>query len=278
VFVPAGTILTGNSGVQIATDADANIPAESGSIPPTLGQTTVPAHAVTPGSKGNIPLGDINQGCCATAIKVVNTTPFSGGRDERSFQTVAKSDIINATAPLQTALNQSVQGVLQGQLKTSEALVTPSCTTTTATDHHTGDEATQVKVTVSETCSAVGVNQDALQAKVTQLLNMQAIKKLGSGYSMLESPQISIIHATVYHIPPTVSLSFKAQSAWIYAVSEPEQRHIKQLIAGKSKDEAARVLASLPGIESVSMQSSGVGDDTRLPKYTANIRLTIIYV
>ena len=44
-----------------------------------------------------------------------------------------------------------------------------------------GDEATQVQVTVSETCSAVAYNSQELTATATELLTTQALKKLGSG-------------------------------------------------------------------------------------------------
>src|SRR5258708_26157208 len=70
VTVPAGTTLTASDGIQVITDQDAPIPPESQTITPTLGQATVLAHAVTPGSKGNIPTGDINQSCCAVSILV----------------------------------------------------------------------------------------------------------------------------------------------------------------------------------------------------------------
>lgn len=273
VFVPAGTILTGSSGVQIVIDQDANISAAN---PPTWGITTVPAHAVSKGSRGNISAYDINQGCC-NGVKAVNQASFSGGQDERNFQSVAKSDIESAAAPLKSDLAASLQGALEGQLKQGEELQSLPCNPSVTSDHAVGQEATEVKVTMSETCSGIAYNNQELTNKVTQLLTGQAVKKLGSGYSMLESPQVSIIQAAVSHIPPTVSLSFQAQSAWVYAVSESEQKHIKNIIAGKSKDEAISLLASLPGIESVSMQSSGVGDDTMMPKHIANIRLAIIY-
>jgi hypothetical protein len=47
------------------------------------------------------------------------------------------------------------------------------------------------------------------------------------------------------------------------------------LLAGKPKDKALELLASLPGIERVSIQSSGFGDDTRIPKEGAHIHLLI---
>ena len=274
VTVPAGTTLTGNSGEQIVTDQDANIPAESQAIPPTLGQATVPAHAVTPGSRGNIAVGDINQPCCTTAIKAINTTSFIGGQDERNFQTVAPSDITNTAAPLKTTLDQSMQDTLTGQLKSGEALGSPHCTPAITADHQAGQEATQVKVTVSETCSAVAYTSQELTSKVTQLLTSQVTKKLGAGYSLLENPQITVTGTTTAR---QVTLSFTSVSTWVYALSSAQQQHIKAIIAGKNTQKALRLLLALPGIESASLQWSGFGDATRIPKNLNTIHLMIFY-
>jgi len=267
VFVPAGTILMGNDGVQIITDQDAHIPAAN---PPTWGITTVLAHTIHTGSRGNIASYDINQGCCA-GVKAVNSTSFSGGEDEHNFQTVAKNDIDNAATPLKATLNQGVSSVLRGQVKATEALATPSCTTNTTASNRPGEEAATVKVTVSETCSAVAYNQDVLQTKVTDLLNRQALKQLGNSYKLLDTVQVSISQATANHTN-LVFLTFHAQSTWAYALSKPAQEHIKQLIAGKTKQAALHILASQPGIESV---STPWGDDTKLPKNISYIHLLI---
>jgi len=276
VTIPAGTILTGNDGIQIATDQDSTLPGvDTSANPPILGQATVAAQATSTGSRGDIAAYDINQACCATSVFAKNTTPFHGGQDERTFQTVAKSDIANTAAPLKAALNQSVQGALQGQLKTNEDLVTPSCTTTTTADHQAGEEATTVKVSVNETCSAVAYDQDALQAKVIDLLNRQAEKKLGAGYSLLGYPTITVTQASSQNSKAV--LSFSSQSIWVYALSSKEQKHLKNMIAGKTKEKAMQLLASLPGIESISIHSSGFGDDTKLPKDISHIRILVIY-
>ncbi len=275
VFVPAGTSLTATDGVQIITNADANIPAaDLTANPPVIGQVSVPAHAVNPGSRGNIQAYDINEPCCSSVV-AKNLNSFIGGQDERNFQTVAPSDITNAASPLQATLDQSMQGALSGQLKSGEALVFPHCTPTTTSDHRPGEEATIVKVTVSETCSAVAVNQETLRAKVTQLLTTQARKQLGSGYSMLDTPQVTVTQARIHE--NKVVLSFNAQSTWIYALSSAEQNHIKKIIAGKNKQQAMQLLSTLPGIESVSMQSSGFGDDSRIPKDISHIHLLIFF-
>jgi hypothetical protein len=270
VFVPAGTVLTGADGVQAITDADATIPAGN---PPTYGQATVSAHAGNAGSSGNMAAFDINQTCCAASVLVKNTAPFQGGQDERDFQTVTRNDISQTAAPLKTNLAESVQGALQGQLKRGEQLQTLPCSTIVTSDHQPGQEATAVTVTASETCSALAYNGQELTDKVTQLLNRQAIKQLGAGYSLLEPPQITVTGAISAR---QATLSSRAVSRWAYAISSGEERHIKAVIAGKNTQEATRLLLSLPGTLSAAIQWSGFGDAARLPKNTRYIRISIV--
>ena len=148
------------------------------------------------------------------------------------------------------------------------------CSPTITADHQIGQEATAVKVTVSETCSGITYNDQELTSKVTQLLTSQAVKKLGSGYSMLENPQITVTSAIT---SKPVTLSFRSASTWVYALTTQEQQHIKKIIAGKYKQNALQLLYSLPGIKSVSLQFSGFGDDTKLPKDISHIHMLIIY-
>jgi len=272
VTIPAGTALTGASGIEIVTDQDATIPAESQTIPPTLGQTTVSAHALVPGAKGNIPTGDINQQCCAPSLLAQNTSAFHGGQDERSFQTVAKSDIDSSANQLKTTLVQSIQGAFQGQLQPQEHLHLLPCTTTVRSDHRIGAEATQVNVTMSLTCSAVAYNTDWLQAQATALLSHQVLQQLGTGYSVLGNPQVTVTQAILTHTTPTLVIS--CQGIWIYELSATAQQRIKRAIAGKTKQDALRLLLSLPGIERAFI---AWGDDTKLPTDTHNIHVVLMY-
>jgi hypothetical protein len=162
VTIAAGTMLTGANGIQVITDQDVTIPAAN---PPRFGQGSISAHAVSPGIQGNIPAYAINQACCAVSVLAKNTTPFHGGQDERNFQTVAKSDIAATAATLKTTLSQSVPGAFQGQLKPNEQLYILPCSPTVTADHQAGQEATLVKVTVSQSCSAVAYNSQELEKK-----------------------------------------------------------------------------------------------------------------
>jgi hypothetical protein len=271
VPVAAGTLLTGSSGVQIVTDQDAYIPAESQTIPPTLGQTTISAHALILGTKGNIPTGDINQGCCAPSVLAQNPASFHGGQDERDFQTVAKADIASVATPLKTAVMQSMQGAFYSQLAPREQLQLLPCTPTQTSDHQPGQEAREVKISVSETCSAVAYNNDALIAKATELLSHQALQHLGTGYSLFGIVQVSITQATATRTTPTVI--FTCQGTWVYGISQQTQQHIKQLIAGKSKQVALKLLLSLPGVENASIEGY---DTTKLPKNITSIHFNIV--
>jgi hypothetical protein len=274
VTVPAGTMITASNGVQIITDQDARIPAlDPAANPPTVGQRAVSAHAINPGGRGNIPAFDISQPCCSASIIAKNVTPFAGGQDTRDFQTVSKVDISAIATSLNTTLAESMHGALQAQLRQGEAMQPFPCTPTLSADRHIGQEATEVKVTVSETCSAAAYNTDALVSKATDLLTHQATQQLGTGYSLISTVQVTITQVTVTHALPTFIVS--CQGTWVYAISHKEQQHILHLIQGTTYQQAMRILYTLPGVERVSLQFD---KNTKLPKDSCYIHLTIFYL
>ncbi len=266
--VAAGTILTGSSGIQIVTTENAAIPPGN---PPTYGQATVSAHALHPGTRGNIPPGDIHQACCANAVLAKNTTPFHGGQDERNFQTVTKQDIATGAATLKPAVAQSMQAAFQTHLHQAEELFVFPCAPTVRADHQPGAEAGQVTVTVSETCSTVAYDKDALQAKATDLVSHQARQQLGTGYSLVGNVQVTVNQAQVSHAIPT--LVFSCQGTWVYALSQEAQQQLKQRIAGKPKQEALTLLLLWPGIQSASIRWD---EQTKLPNDLNAIHLVIL--
>jgi hypothetical protein len=272
-FIAPGTILTGAGGMQVITDQEAAIPAAN---PPVFGQVTVAAHARSQGVQGNIPAYDINQACCSNAVLAKNTQSFTGGLDERTYQTVAQADISNIATTLKTTLAQSLQGALQGQLKPHEQLFLLPCPPTITSDHQIGQEATHVTVTVSERCSAVAYNREELEWKATALLANQAAATAGAAYSLFGTVHVSNIQATTTHTAaPRVFLSFRAFGTWIYGLSHPAQQQMKNLIAGKTKQQALHLLASRTGVAHAAISW---GDDTRLPKDSSSIRITLIVV
>ena len=272
-FVASGTVYTGNDGVEIVTTQDATIP--EGNPSSGYGTATVTAQAVEAGRKGNIQAGDvsitINNGL------LVRNNQFHNGQDERTYTTVTQNDIHSISTMLTTSLTQSMQGALQGQLTPNEQLSILPCTPQVTSDHPIGAETIQVKVTVSQTCSAVAYNQTELIAKAAAFLATQARQKAGAGYSLFGNVQASVREASVTSTThPLAFLSFHASGTWVYGLTHTAQEQIKHLIAGKHTQEARHLLASLPGVEQVSIRLTGFGDDTRLPKQSKDIHFAII--
>ncbi len=264
--VAIGTVLTGGDGIAITTDETATIPPAN---PPSLGETSITAHAIQPGSSGNIQAGEINT-TLSTGLFVKNTSDFSGGRNARDFTYVKSTDIQQATSAISPQLSQSIQAALTSQLQPGEALVSPTCATTESADHQPEDEALTVKVTVSQTCgSAVAYNKDALQTQATALLTHQARKLLGAGYRLFGSVQVTVMQTA--HTPYPLVLSLSSQGVWVYQINETS---MKNLVAGKPRSEAIQLLLGLPGIQRISI--AGISDNAPLPDDTTHIHLLII--
>ena len=143
------------SGVQVAIDEDANVPAADSYGFPSV---TVRAHAVEPGAAGNIAAGDVYTSPNKdpdTHVTVTNEAAFTGGQDAQSYTFVQKSDIDGASTSLQNSTQQSAINDIQQQLQPNEHLVDdPQCTSIVSSDHNTGDRVSLVNVTVITTCRA----------------------------------------------------------------------------------------------------------------------------
>ncbi len=261
--VAIGTVLTGQDGISVATDQAVTIPPAN---PPSLGETSVTAHAVNAGSSGNIQAGDINT-TLATGLFAKNTAPFSGGRDERNFTFVKSSDIQQAISALTPKLLQSEQAALTTQLQQQEQLVSPTCKPTTTSNHQPGDEAIEVQVTVSESCSAVAYNKDVTQTQASRILNNLAAKNLGAGYRLFGSIHVAVTQTA--HTQTALVLSMSG--IWVYQVDEGR---IKNLVAGKPRLTAIRLLSTMPGVEHVTI--AGIEDDKPLPDDIFHIHLLIL--
>jgi hypothetical protein len=272
--VASGTVLTGADGVQIITTVPALIPAAT---PPYIGQVTILAHAIHAGSQGNIPVGDINQPCCLTAVKAVNITAFTGGHNAREYLVVTREDIQHAAAPLKATLSQSEQAALHAQLHPGEALITPPCQPSTTADHHPGDEATEATVTVSLTCLGIAYAAPEVDALATQSITSHATITLGTNYVLLGDIHITIIHATITH--PTqgiATIEVKLDAIYAFQLSAGETRQLLHLIAGKPKQQALATLLQFPGIAGAQIMVKG-GNQT-LPQDPSAITIRIRYI
>jgi len=264
-IVQVGTLLTGADGVHVITDQDATIPA---AIMPTEGQVTVYAHAALTGTTGNMRAGDIYEQCCRLNVFVANGA-FHGGQDARTYQAATPQDITSVTNSVKTSLEQSVQLALQTQVQPSETLVAPlSCTSKVTPDHQPGEEATQVHVTIDETCTGTTYTTQALTTLATQNATQDANTRLGTGYTTT-GVQTRIIQAyTTTH--GKSELAITSVSLWAYPFTQEQQDSIKAMIAGASMDKAKATLLHMTGVQSVSIT---LKNSTTIPRDVQHIHL-----
>jgi hypothetical protein len=263
--IDAGTVYAGRDGVQVVTNETVTIPAATPGNPPQFGQATVAAHAKNVGASGNIPAGDIS--ITGSTLQVSNSQ-FHNGQDARDFSFVTKEDIQQAMSALTPNMLQSEQAALHAQVTPQEQLVTPTCTRTVTSNHQPQDEATEVNVSVSETCSAVVYNKDALQTQATAILTHQARKQLGAGYRLVGTVQVTVTQAAP---SPHPTLVFLMHGTWVSAVSV---QTVTRLVAGKPRLRAIRLLKRLPGVQSVAI--AGIADNSTLPDDLSHIHVLIL--
>ncbi len=267
--IAAGTVLTGSDGVQVATDRAAFIPAGN---PPVYGEVTVPAHALLPGSQGNLRAGDIHQACCAPSVVAENLAAFTGGKDARDDMVVTRADLDTAAITLKASLDRVERAALQSQVNGDEVLVSLPCGTRITSDHRVGDPATSLQVTITATCHGLASPKNAVEEAAQQALAQQATHELERGYTLLGTIQVTVLQATITdQARGMATIQVQAEATYAYQLSQQEEQYIRHLIAGTSRGEALSDLLHLPGIQSATVSAA------TLPADPDTIQIVIVY-
>lgn len=223
--VPSGTVFTGRDGERIRTDQPATVPANA---PPEDGYVTVAAHALTPGGKGNIAADDVAL-AVSSSLTVKNLTPFTGGRDARTYKVVAATDLQTLTVTLNETVAQAFPTAFPVQ--PGEAALPTHCTTKATPTHQPGEEAQSVTLTIAKTCSAVAYHQSEL-TRAARAAFTQA--QPGKPYHI-----VGRIETTVQSVSPlTVTITGK----WAYTFTPAYEQLLAQQIQGDSPAKAQAYL------------------------------------
>jgi VCBS repeat-containing protein len=268
ITIPAGTVFTGNDGVQVATDV---------AVTASGCYTTVSAHAVKAGAGGNIAAKDINQPY--QGYDIDNDAAFTGGQDAQTYSVVQHSDIDGAANPLVTSLTQSAQQSLKGKVRSNERLIAnPQCQPNVTSDHTAGDTATSVTVSVAVTCTGETYDQDGAQSLAGKLLQDQVRTDLGAGYALVGKVVTAVMQAKMADAKSkTIAVSVNAEGVWVYQFSAAQEQALAQLIAGKKKQEALSLLSQQQGVEKVDVQLSG-SDGNTFPSDSSQIKFVVLNV
>ena len=263
--INAGTVFTGDDKVSVATDTTVT----------TSGcHTTIPAHAVNPGQRGNIAANDINQPY--QSYHVLNEAAFSGGQDAKTTTVVAQSDIDTSTSSLEAALTPAVKQVLPGKLNANErSFGDPQCSPAITSDHAAGDEAATVTVTVTMSCTVETYDNDAAQAMAKKLLSNQAANDLGPDYGLMGNITAAVGQPTLVDTAHgIISLPVKTEGISIYQWNNAQKQDLARLVTGKSAQDAKMLLLRQKGVSAVDIQLAS-GSNGILPSNPSHITVDL---
>lgn len=268
-----GQKLTSNSGVEIVTDAEVQIPAGV--------TTTVAAHAVNTGANGNIPAYDVNNTYqivdknqqVVTTVLVQNTTAFSGGQDAGDVTFVQQSDLDGVVNPLVSQMTSDAQTSAQKQVGPNEKLVSDlKCAPVVNANHKVNDQANNVTVQVTVQCTGEAYVPQTLRDMAVTLLKADAAQKLGSNYAMIGNAVTGTPTPDNVDGKGTATFSVKANSIWAFQFSYSQKQQMARAIMGKTVADSNAILQRFEGVSKSSIQTGGFGG--ALPSSSQNITFT----
>jgi VCBS repeat-containing protein len=168
---------------------------------------------------------------------------------------------------------------MQAQVRPDETLITPvPCTPRITSNHAAGDEAARVTVTMEETCTGETYATQALHAQVLRVVTQQATAQLGTGYTLTGDIQATVrqSRSSTNQQDGPLALQVSGTGTWAYQFDDARLQHMAQLVAGKSRQQAAQILLHLPGVNQVSMTISGT-DSSNVPADASRIHLLVLY-
>jgi hypothetical protein len=276
ITLGAGIVFNVN-GIHVVTEQAANIPAaqiaSDGSI--TVNPYTVPAHATTAGTVGNLDAGAISQACCSTNVRAVSGQ-FIGGQDPVAYTYVQQSDVDGVVNPLVSSLVQQAKTTFNRQLRANERLAgNPQCKPNTDVPTSNigpqGHRISSVQVTVSASCTGVVYDYQGAQNVTQQRLQLQATRDLGANYKLVGNVIPAI--KSVTRQGDNVTMVTNAEGIWVYQFDNSMKQRLAHLLADKKLADAQRLLAQQTGVKSADIKL-GSGDTlpTDLTQITIDIK------
>ena len=270
--VTANTVFTDAEGVQVANDVLAYIPAANPNG--GFGRVTVPARAITAGSRGNIRAFDFNNVvCCANnSVLVSNTVAFSGGQDPQKYTVVKQSDIDNAAVPFKQPLLQGATSAINGMPHANERFVgTPKCTANVTSNHKAGDAATSVTVHVTATCTGVVYDMVGAENIATNLLKAESEHDTGGGYALAGKVVTTVTQKIANNNGAVVFV--KTQGVWVAQIDDARKAQLASLITGKTQNQASTALLEQRDVAKV--DSITVSSGNTLPTNARQITIVV---
>jgi hypothetical protein len=259
--IDAGTVITGNDGIQIVTDQAVTIAAGTGA---TNGSISVPAHTLQAGTQANISRYDVNRLCCISGMRAINASDFTGGKDPISYTVVSSTDIAAAQKKAASSLDPQAKGAITAQVKPTEKELTAlQCSFTTQATPKVGEKATATTVSVAESCDMQVYDHALLQTKASSQFLQDIAHTLGTGFLPKHDLSVSLTKTRlVDQSHHTYTLLVSVSATLLYRPTPQQVQRLTTLIAGKSLTQARTQLLHMQGIAGVYIQPVHQNDGT----------------
>jgi nucleoid-associated protein YgaU len=272
--IDAGTVITGQNGIQIVTDQPVTVGA--GNPPASYGIAETAAHTIQAGARGNIHPFALNGLCCLAGIYAKNRRAFTGGADPKPYPMLSNADLQREAADLAGALSTEAKVGTQSQLLDSEQFIQPmQCTVYTVSHPKVGERATEAQVSVSETCTAQVYDYAALREQVQAHFLQDAGRKAGSNFRQSGNLSVTLERTTpLDRKHTTYQLTVSAAGTMVFRLSAAELHTLGIQLAGKPIDQAQRELLQIQGVQGVDITPARQGDSV-LPTDPSRIDTTV---
>ena len=269
--ISAGTSFTIQS-VTVVTDQTVTV--QAAILTYSFGTAITPAHVIQAGSAGNLSARAISTRCCGSQfLTAINTTPFSGGQDERYYSYAQTSDIQNAANDLLAALSPQATAALAKEARTGEQLVTPLCTPHTTSSLPAGSEGASVTVSVTEQCRSVAYRTASLNQVATAMLAQSANL---ANYQQAGTVQVTVNGST--YADYTARLNVSLAGLWVYHFTQEQLTQLAHQIAGESQEQARATLERGDGVASGSVHLQRFDFKDQLPTDPQHITIQVFYI
>ena len=269
IIVPAGTVFIAPSGIQISTDTEADLPV--GHLP-QMGKSTVSAHALQPGSGGNVDVTTWNN-CptCQPGVIAKNFQAFSGGQDAMTMPKLNQADISHATDHLVTQLTTSTRQLLVQSMHADEKLLSSHCQPTIQPNRVPGSQVAETVVVVMMECKGETYNQSQASQRAQVLVTTQIDTMYTGTYNLLGPVSLLEDHISPppYH-PGAFSIAFHLEGRWVAQLNFEDLHQLTQTFGGMDSNNVRTLLLRKPGVQKV------VVPGNFLPQDASHISLRIV--
>ncbi len=269
--LPAGTPVTTN-GLTFTTQQDTSFSQFKGSHNNCINfeaNGPTPITAQNPGSNYNVSNATFS---VSGSPNITGTGTTTGGTDN-IVQTVAQSDITNATQKLGNPNTGAIKSSLESALEQAGYYPLPatfaSGTPSTSSSAQVGQQATTVTVTQTTTYTMYGVHESDIRTLLDQNIQSQ----LTSGSQHIQNDGLS----SATYSAASQSGSGSQVTMQTTAVIGPDIKvsTVKSLVAGKKSGDIQSVLGAYPGVVNVTVKYSPFWVST-VPKNPSKITVKFV--